>query len=253
MNARSDVEFHSILNFARSRVRALRQPRPRLGGVTCFCATSVRLPRAIETLRLCADLCEFDEVVLATHEAIPPALIPFARVASVPRMENRHQYSRLILDELKRLIRTEHVLVVQDDGFVLNPGVWTDAFLEYDYIGAPWPPVLTLQPQGTTLKLENRVGNGGFSLRSRRLLETVSFETLWRPAYPVIEDLLIGHFNYRPLVDQGIRIADVSVAGRFAAESPVDDGTLDLNNVFGFHGGIVFDVLASHVRARRAT
>jgi hypothetical protein len=247
VSALSDIEFRSILNFVRAR--ALRQPRPRLADVTCFCATSVRIPRAIETLRLCAEFCEFDEVVLATHKRIHPERIPFARVASVRQIENINQYSRLILDELKRLVHTKYVLVVQDDGFILNPGVWTDRFLEYDYIGAPWPPTLTIKPQGTILRLENRVGNGGFSLRSRRLLETVSFDALIRPHdVPVIEDILIGHFNYRQLVGKGIRFADVTLAGRFAAEAPVDDGTSDLNEVFGFHGGIVFDVLASETR-----
>lgn len=53
--------------------------------------------------------------------------------------------------------------------------------------------------------------------------------------------------------EKGIRFADVTVAGRFTAESPVDDGMLDLSKVFGFHGAIVFDALASEVRRRTVT
>lgn len=39
---------------------------------------------------------------------------------------------------LDSYIETPHVLVVQYDGFILNPDAWTDEFLEYDYVGAPW-------------------------------------------------------------------------------------------------------------------
>lgn len=249
MSTLSDVEFRSILNFVWARVRALRQPRPRLQDVTCFCATSVRIPRAVETLRLCAELCEFDEIVLATHERIPASQAAFARVVPVHRIEDRRWYSHLILDELKKMIRTEYVLVVQDDGFILNPGAWDDAFYDCDYVGAPWPPTLTIEPPGLVLKLENRVGNGGFSLRSRRLLEACSFNTLFRPEYGLMmEDLLIGHFNYRQLAEKGIRFADASVASRFSGETPSEEGILELDDVFGFHGGIVLDALASEVR-----
>jgi hypothetical protein len=46
-----------------------------------------------------------------------------------------------------------HCLVVQDDGMLLAPGV--ERFLEYDYVGAPWPHLKDLH-----------VGNGGLSLRN---------------------------------------------------------------------------------------
>jgi hypothetical protein len=155
----------------------------------------------------------------------------------------------VILDDLKKMIQTEHVLVVQDDGFILNPAAWDDNFLVFDYIGAPWPPTLTIEPPGMELKLENRVGNGGFSLRSRRLLEACSFNTLFRPEYDLMmEDLLIGHFNYQQLVGKGIRFADLSVASRFSGETPDEDGKLELDNVFGFHGGTVLDAIALEVR-----
>jgi hypothetical protein len=155
----------------------------------------------------------------------------------------------VILDDLKKMIQTEHVLVVQDDGFILNPAAWDDKFLEFDYIGAPWPPTLTIEPPGMELKLENRVGNGGFSLRSRRLLEICSFDALFRPEYDLMmEDLLIGHFNYRQLVEKGMLFADLSVASRFSGETPDEDGRLEMDNVFGFHGGILLDALASETR-----
>ena len=57
---------------------------------------------------------------------------------------------------------TDYVLTFQSDGFILNPDAWTDEFFNYDYIGAPWG--------------DNRyaVGNGGFSFRSKKLMNFVS-------------------------------------------------------------------------------
>lgn len=249
----SDTGYQSVLEFVKTRVRAMGQGRPKLRDVTCFCATSVRVPRAIETLRLCAELCEFEEIVLATHEAVPARQTTFLRIAPVHPIEDRRWYSHLILDELKKLVHTEFVLIVQDDGFILNPGAWDPAFYDCDYIGAPWPPTLTIQSQGQVLQMQmsNRVGNGGFSFRSRQLMEECSLDSLYRPEYGMInEDMLIGHFNHARLVANGIRFADLSLAGRFSGETPSKDGVLLLDKVFGFHGHVVLDALATEAKRR---
>jgi hypothetical protein len=244
----SDDEFRTILKTVRNRVRLLGQARPRLNGVTCFCATSVRVPRTLDTLRLCAELCEFDEVVLATSEVVPEVKDMPVRVVPIPRLESKLSYSQFILNELKNIIRTEYVLIVQDDGFILNPGAWDSAFYDFDYIGAPWPPTLIFRTGSVVLQLNNRVGNGGFSFRSRRLLRECSINQLFRPEYRTVdEDVLICHFNHANLVAKGIRFADLATAARFSGETPAQDG-LHLNEVFGFHGKMVMDALAAMIR-----
>jgi hypothetical protein len=50
------------------------------------------------------------------------------------------------------------VLVFQTDAFLLNDTV--DDWLEYDYIGAPWGGRVSKD-------MHKKVGNGGFSLRTR--------------------------------------------------------------------------------------
>lgn len=55
-----------------------------------------------------------------------------------------------------------HVLIVQDDGMLIRPGI--NDFLKYDYVGAPWAD----DSRNTYIKehiTPNLVGNGGFSLR----------------------------------------------------------------------------------------
>jgi hypothetical protein len=39
---------------------------------------------------------------------------------------------------LTRHIDTDYCLLVQPDGFVINPDKWDDDWYNYDYIGAPW-------------------------------------------------------------------------------------------------------------------
>ena len=96
---------------------------------------------------------------------------------------------------------------------------WQPSFLDCDFIGAKW----FWQPEGF------RVGNGGFSLRSRRLLEALA-----DPRIELVEaeDLTIGH-TFRPLLEAayGIRFADEALAERFAFEAAYPIGM-----PFGFHG-----------------
>jgi hypothetical protein len=108
---------------------------------------------------------------------------------------------------------------VQWDGFVLHPDAWDDEFLEYDYIGAPWPH----HP------IEQAVGNGGFSLRSRRLFEAMQ-DINFVPSHP--EDLCICHHNRTMLENRfGIRFAPLDLAERFSYER-----ARPRERTFGFHG-----------------
>jgi hypothetical protein len=71
-----------------------------------------------------------------------------------------HEYNNLILKGIDPYINTDHFLIVQYDGFAVNRNMWDDNFLKYDYIGAPWP-------HSTDGGIN--CGNGGFSLRSKKL------------------------------------------------------------------------------------
>ena len=128
-------------------------------------------------------------------------------------------YSKFVLQELHKYIKTEFVLIVQWDGWVINPSAWQDRFLDYDYIGAVWP----WHPEGL------RVGNGGFSLRSKKLLElTADPRFVYKNKN---EDDLICHFNRDFLVSNGIKFAPEDLARHFSYEM---EGT-NLET-FGFHG-----------------
>ena len=135
-------------------------------------------------------------------------------------------YSRVVFKELAPHIETDHFMVVQYDGMPIDPKFWNDEYLKYDYIGAPWP-------WGAT---NRRVGNGGFSIRSRKLAELCAdpklvFNPPGHGDNNYMEDLHICVMYADYLESQGIKYAPVELAKQFSAEIP--GGRFD---TFGFHG-----------------
>lgn len=142
-----------------------------------------------------------------------------ARHVAIAPLAGRAAYSRFVIKDLLRHIETEHVLLIQWDGYVINPEAWRDDFLDHDYIGARWG----------FHKDAHCVGNGGFSLRSRGLLEALQDSAIDR-FEP--EDEMICRL-YRPLLESryGMRFAPPEVADRFSFET-----TYPQHRPLGFHG-----------------
>lgn len=190
-----------------------------LPGVSLAAVTSVALEataRAVECSLAGIDYAE----ALWISDAPPPGRIAGrVRWERIARLDSREAYSRFMVRELADHVRTGHVLCVQWDGYVLDPAAWDPAFLETDYVGAVWPQFA----DGMT------VGNGGFSLRSRRLLEAA--RALPDPG-GAAEDVFLCR-TMRPVLerDHAIRFAEPALAARFAFERQDHE-----TGTFGFHG-----------------
>jgi hypothetical protein len=189
-----------------------------LPDVTLLCVDTRTPALAIAAMQRCQAQARFADAVLLTDLALI-ALAP-AGIRLLPaRVDSVAAYSQLMLRGLLPHVATSHVLVVQWDGFVLDSAQWDPAFLAFDYIGAP----LRGEPP------ERSVGNGGFSLRSRRLLTALLHPSMTM-SHP--EDLCICHENRERLErEHGVRFAPVDVASRFSFERSVPD-----HATFGFHG-----------------
>ncbi len=156
------------------------------------------------------------------------------RKVEIPHIGSIEEYSRFCIEDLYKYIDTDYVLLVQYDGFVLNPYSWTNDFLKYDYIGAPWP-VGTWETNDFPKELNGTwvVGNGGFSLRSKRLLEISSRLakegkiTRFQP-----EDTALCVWYRKLLEEEGIKFSTVELAMKFSIESKVES----YGKPFGFHG-----------------
>ena len=100
--------------------------------------------------------------------------------------------------------------------FVLKFDKWNPEFLNYDYIGAPWF-------WKTTKTLG---GNGGFSFRSKRMMEFVK-NISYDPKYAEDEFICEVHGQY--LVDHGFKFPPEELAKTFSIEGERYDDS------YGFH------------------
>lgn len=193
----------------------LTPPPLLLPQVTLLAVTDVALAATARALALSQYGIRFGDALFLSPVPPPPDTPATWRV--IASLGSRGAYSRFMLHDLGRHIATSHALCVQWDGYVLNPAGWDPTFLDYDYIGAPWPQFA----DGMS------VGNGGFSLRSRALIEAC--RALPVPDEP--EDVAICR-THRPMLEaQGLRFAPEQVARRFAFER-----TRPTGREFGFHG-----------------
>jgi hypothetical protein len=89
--------------------------------------------------------------------------------------------------------------------------------------------------------LNNRVGNGGFSLRSKKLAlvcKELNFSDLKLKFSISSEDIIICHYLYDYMKKNNIKFAPINLASNFSIE---DEKTnyqygYDVGKVFGFHG-----------------
>lgn len=187
-----------------------------------------------------------------------PGTLPNVEIVNIMIPDFVHFFddiNRVHLHLIPRVVETDFNLIVQPDGFAVNPQAWDDTFWEYDYIGAPWPSMWGGGPywRGPI------VGNGGFSLRSRRLYQALldiditwsldnwlSDERINLPEYYVIdpqgerripEDVLICLW-YREKLERecGIKFCPPELANKFSVESPCPFTQYWLGRSFGFHG-----------------
>lgn len=122
---------------------------------------------------------------------------------------------------------TSHALICTHDGFISNPHLWQDSWLEYDMIGAPWPAFWNVG---------HRVGNTGFTLQSQRFLQMAAkAEALWKGE---AGDVFLCRTMEQGFRDNGIKYAPVNVAAAFSWEHYIEENTTGPDRSFGFHGWV---------------
>lgn len=187
-----------------------------ISSTSLLCLDTRNPELAVTVMQRCMAGTRFCEAVLLTHADFKCS-DPRIAIHPVAPLRNVTEYSNFMVKELGRHFRGSHVLVVQWDGFILDPAARDPACLDYDYVGAPWPH--TRHP----------VGNGGFSLRSRKLVDALQDPDICE-LQP--EDYCICDLYHDLLVSRyGIRFAPVELASRFAFELIPPTGP-----TFGFHG-----------------
>ena len=197
----------------------MKKEKLQLPQITLVAITSVHVYETVRALLYSMKNIEYADVVLISHKK--PFYLPKSiRFVQTEQLKSVDEYSYFCVYQLADYITTEYALLVHHDGFVVNPPSWTDEFLEYDYVGSPWP----LPKDEFRFRDEEgnivRVGNG-VSLRSRKLMEYP------KKAYLPWEKTDSGDYNedcflcckYRKRMEAaGIKYAPLEVAVHFGRE-----------------------------------
>lgn len=168
------------------------------------------LSRTIRVLHYMRSIARFGHVLLFSACEVKE---PLHFVVQIPPMDivGLQTFQIRIVPQF---ISTPFMMMCHDDGFILQPELWTNEFLQYDYIGAPWG--------------DGVVGNEGFSLQSQK--------SLWAKSNLPFADTNQGdEFMCRThrerMIGSGVKFAPFELAAKFSTET--------VGNAypsFGFHG-----------------
>jgi hypothetical protein len=158
--------------------------------------------------------------VYAFHKGEP---IAGAKNYKINKLKSLSSYSDFVINTLPYFVEEDYCLIIQWDGFVVGPSAWTDEFLEVDYVGAPWPASMG----------GNLVGNGGFSLRSKKFMSAskglgaIPDPNTYQGS---AEDVILCRTHYDKMIQAGLVYATPSQAAQFSFEDT------PLPKTLGFHG-----------------
>jgi hypothetical protein len=163
------------------------------------------------------DKLEFSDILIFSDNNSSWGDLP---VINIPKIKSYFEYNNLLLNQLSNFVKTDFCLIIQYDGYILNSSSFSKSFFDYDYIGAPWPWHKT-----------NNMGNGGFSWRSKKLLQATK-ELNYSKSNQEPEDDFICRTK-RDILEKryGCLFAPEEIAAQFS----IEHGSRNYPT-FGFHG-----------------
>lgn len=129
------------------------------------------------------------------------------------------EWNRAVVFDLGDYIETDYALLVHPDGGIAEPEMWDDKWLEYDFIGSPFPlPADDFSYRDINGKLQ-RVGNS-VALRSKKLMQLpkkIGME--WRSWHGYFNEDGYISVNMRHVFEEhGCRFAPFEEALKFGRE-----------------------------------
>ena len=207
----------------------------KLPNVTLAAMTSVDLYETIRAMQYSMRGIEFGDVVLITNRK-PLTLPRSIRYSHTSRLDNIDKFNYKMVYELGGHIHTDYALIVHADGFVVNPESWRDEFLDYDYIGSPWPLPDNDHAYRDSKGQICRVGNS-VSIRSKRLMDYPKRAGLkWKKNAEgdYNEDTFLCCQYKNVLEEAGMKFAPIEVAKYFGHEHMIPE-IMDVEEPFVFH------------------
>ena len=215
--------------------------------ISISCIDTMNYEKSIHAIRATVNILKVDKVYWFSDvniDGMLPVPVHWHKIEKI-NSENFNDVSSIMhLKVIPEVVDTAFNLIVHYDGFAINKDAWTDEFFNYDYIGACWP----------TYPINSDVGNGGFSLRSKKLynalldskIKTLTTEyeddtvrkfggMIHNGKWVLPEDVIISRVN-RPMLEEnyGIKFANREIADRWSIEHNFSSSWLGKS--FGFHG-----------------
>lgn len=191
--------------------------------VTLVAMASKNVYATVRALSYSSSKIEFANIVLISHKK--PFYLPSKiKFRYTEKSKSIDDWCYKIIFELNNHIETEYALLIHSDGFVVNPDQWRDDFLNFDYIGSPFPIPTDNYSYRDVYGNIVRVGNS-VSIRSKRILELpTELKLPWEPFHGFYnEDGFLCCKNKHILEANGIKYAPIEAAKYFAHESMVPE------------------------------
>ena len=182
---------------------------------TLMAADTYNYGGAVASLKKSMTQCEFDRVIFFTNI---PLQIEGIEVIQINELSGKDGYSNFMVKEAWKYIKSDFVLVTQHDAWILDGNQFDERLYDVDYAGALW-----LEPDG----LCN--GNGGFSWRSKKLMEAAGKDEMINACTP--EDVCICRV-YRRYLEKNYNLV-------WASDEICEQFSFELRTptkpTFGFH------------------
>jgi len=204
----------------------------KLSDVTLIQINCTDIENGLNSIQRCTKNVEFKEVKLITSELSynfskwNDILYQDLDIIEIPKISSIQDYSKFCIQELYKHFDTSHCLICQPDSWVVKLDAWTDEFLKYDYLGAVW--YWLPKPYQ---------GNGGFSLRSKKLQEIAGKSEYLQKVHP--EDGYLSTVYNSYFESFGCTWAPFELCDRFAIESR----DWRIHKSFGHHNGFGLPII----------
>jgi len=188
----------------------------KLDQVTLVAVTNKDIDGSIDALKFSSKKIDFNSIKLFSPLK-QKLLDQNIYNIQIRKLKSIAEWGEFITFELYKYIDTKFIILIHADGFIVNPENWLPSFLNYDYIGAPWPKAKEFYDGYGKLR---RVGNS-VSLRSYKLLKAPTDIGLkWSDAHSsnFHEDGFICVQNGKILEDKGIKFANFETSLHFSRE-----------------------------------
>lgn len=177
----------------------------KLPDITLVAVTDINIPAHWEALKKSSEGIEWGCVNLIT-----------------PELGSIEAWNEYIIKDLYKYINTSHALLIHSDGYVINPHLWSDEWLELDYIGSPWSLPRDDYSYRDEEGVIQRVGNS-VSLRSKKLMELAATRPVEYRYGNNNEDGHISCWNRKWLESQGCKFGTFEQALKFGKEAPLPE------------------------------